>query len=308
MLEQDAALAVDDRLGQARRPRRVENPERVGERELGERQLPLALHRRQRGGGVEPLRRGIRVQIGNDDRVPECRQLALQLGDRVAAIEVLAPVAVAVDGEQDLRLDLRETVDDGADAEVRRAARPRRADARAREEDLDRLGDVGQVADDPVAGLDAQLAQSRGDACDLRAQLAPGDLGSLAHLGLVDHRDRSVVAPAEDVLRVGQPRAGEPVGAGHLTAPQHPLVRALRLDLEEVPDRGPEGLDVVDRPLPEIVVAVEVHPPLRGQPPGVGGQRGPLDGLGRRFPEQASARVRGHGVHPRQRSGRRHLR
>ena len=50
--------------------------------------------------------------------------------DHLAAVEVLAAVAVAVDREEDLRLDLGEAVDDAGGAEVGRAARPDRADAR----------------------------------------------------------------------------------------------------------------------------------------------------------------------------------
>ena len=132
----------------------------------------------------------------------EGRDLRLQPGDDLAAVEVLAAVAVAVDREQDLGLDLGEAVDDAAGAEVRRAARPDRADARRREEGDDRLGDVGQVGGDAVAGADAELAQPRGDGRDLGAQLAPAQLVELAQLRGVQDRDLVVVLAAEDVLGV----------------------------------------------------------------------------------------------------------
>ena len=48
------------------------------------------------------------------------------------AVELAPVVAVAVDRQQHLRLDLREAVDHAARAEVRRAARPDRAERRAR--------------------------------------------------------------------------------------------------------------------------------------------------------------------------------
>ena len=64
------------------------------------------------------------AQVGHDHDPLEARDLAGDLGHGVQAVEVLAAVAVAVDGEKDLRLDLGEAVDDAAGAEVRGAARP----------------------------------------------------------------------------------------------------------------------------------------------------------------------------------------
>ena len=49
-----------------------------------------------------------------DDNVCEARERVAELGDHVATIEVLTAVPVAVEGQQNLRLDLRETVDDRA--------------------------------------------------------------------------------------------------------------------------------------------------------------------------------------------------
>src|SRR5207253_2597404 len=138
VLEEDPALAVNDRLRQARRAGAVEHPERMVKRELRELEL---------GGGKIPLAAG---EVREDEGLFDGRELALERGDRVGAVEVLAPVAVAVDREQHLRLDLREAVDDAADAELGRAARPDRADARAAEEGRDRLGDVREVRGDAV--------------------------------------------------------------------------------------------------------------------------------------------------------------
>ena len=67
----------------------------------------------------------------------------------------LAGVAVAVGGDQHLRLDLAEAVEHALDAEIRRARRPDRAEARGGEHRDDRLRHVRQVAGDPVAGADA---------------------------------------------------------------------------------------------------------------------------------------------------------
>ena len=146
----------------------------------------------------------------------QARHRLLQAGDRLAAVEVLAAVAVAVDGEQHLGLDLGEAVDHAGRAEVGRAARPDRADRGGGEEGDDRLGDVRQVGDDAVAALDPELAQPRGDGGDLGAQLAPAQLAELAQLGGVQDRRLAVVLAGEDVLGVVEGGAGEPAGARHL--------------------------------------------------------------------------------------------
>ena len=167
------------------------------------------------------------------------------------------------------------------------------------EEGDDRLGDVRQVGDDAVAALDPERAQPGGDGGDLGAQLAPAQLRQLAQLGGVQDRDLGVVLAGEDVLGVVQPGAGEPLGARHLAAAQHPLVAAVGPHLEEVPDRPPEALEVVDRPPPELLVAVEPQPALALQPAHVLGHPRALDQLGRGLPEQLpSPGVRRPWAHP----------
>ena len=79
--------------------------------------------------------------------------------DALAAVEVLAAVAVAVGREQHLRLDLGEAVDHGRDAELRRAARPDRADARRGQQRDDGLRRVRQVGHHAVAAPDPEPAQ-----------------------------------------------------------------------------------------------------------------------------------------------------
>ncbi len=133
VLEQDAALALDDRLRQAGGAGGVEDPERVVEGDALEGRLGALASREQ----LLPARRvaqrrevGVGVEVGEDDGALEARHRLLQRGDRLAAVEVPAAVAVAVDGEQHLGLDLGEAVDDACRAEVGRAARPDRADRR----------------------------------------------------------------------------------------------------------------------------------------------------------------------------------
>ena len=197
----------------------------------------------------------------------QARQPLADGGDLLAAVdEPLAP-AVAGDGEQHLRLELAEPVDHAAHAELGRARRPDRAEARRGEEGDERLRDVRQVRDDAVAGADAEPLQPGAGARDLLAQVAERELARPARLRVRDDRDRArVLVAAEHVLGVVQPRAREPLRARHLPRPEHALVRRVRADLEVVPDRRPEALEVRDRPAPQGVVVGEVEPALAAQP------------------------------------------
>ena len=177
------------------------------------------------------------------------------LGHPLAAVEVLAAVAVALGGEQDLRLDLLEAVHDGRRAELRRAARPDRADARAREERNHGLRHVRHVRRHAVAALHPEPPQPGGAARHLVGELVPAELGERLRLRRV--HDRRLAGPrrAEQPLGVAQLGAGEPLRAGHLAARQHRVVRSV--DLEPVPERAPEALEILDRPAPQLVVVRE---------------------------------------------------
>ena len=90
----------------------------------------------------------------------------------LAAVDRAVAEAVAADRQQHRRLELREAVDDAARAELGRAARPDRAEARRRRERHERLGDVRQVRDDAVARADAEPHEAGPRARDLLAELA----------------------------------------------------------------------------------------------------------------------------------------
>src|ERR1700722_2247191 len=99
----------------------------VGARSALAQLLPLQA---ARPGSRHGLARGLAAkQMRDAHRVAHARQLREDLADGGAAIEVLAAVPVAVDRQQHLRLELREAVDDAARAELRRRARPDRAEA-----------------------------------------------------------------------------------------------------------------------------------------------------------------------------------
>src|SRR4029078_3648178 len=98
-------------------------------------------------------------------------------------------------------------------------------------------------------------------------QVAEGELQRFTGLRVGEDGDLAgVPVAAEHVLRVVQPRAGAPLRARHRAGAEDALVRHARPDPEEVPQRGPEALEVGDRPLPELVVAREVEAALAPEP------------------------------------------
>ncbi len=244
VLEQDPALPLHDRLWQPRRARRVEDPQRVVERHLLERQL-IRL-------GQLPL---ATRQVRHRDRVLQGRDRLAKLRDLLRAVEVLAVVAVPVDRQQHLRLDLLEAVDHRRRTELGRGARPDRADARGGEKRRDRLRDVRHVGDHAVASLDPEAAQLRRHACGHVRELGPSDLGQLAQLRSVHDRRLARAHLAEEPLRVVQVGAREPLGAGHLAGREHTVMPAR--DLEVLPQRRPERVQVLDRPAPQLVVGLK---------------------------------------------------
>ena len=190
----------------------------------------------------------------------QARQARPDLGHVVAAIHELLAVAVARDCEEHLRLELPEPMQDAPSTELRRARRPDRPETGSREEGDERLRDVRQVGDDPVARPDAEALESGSRACHLRPQVAEGELHGLAGLRVGDDRHLlDVLVSAEHVLGVVQPSSREPLGAGHLARAEHPLVGCMRANVVEVPDRRPERLEIGDRPAPGLLVAGEVE-------------------------------------------------
>ena len=77
---------------------------------------------------------------------------------------------------------------------------------------------------------------------------------------------RMIVAPGECVLRVIQLGAREPRRARHRFARERRAVRVLRATLEEFPHRRPEGVEISDRPAPELLVRREPLTALACEP------------------------------------------
>jgi hypothetical protein len=270
-------VAVDDRLGQAGGAGAVEHPERVGERDA------LELQRRRPVAGEAILPAGpVEIAEPHDARAGQLG------GDRVdlrAAVEVPAAVAVAVDGQEDLRLDLREAVDHRARAELGRRRGPDRAERRRGQERRDRLRDVREICGHAIAASHAGGDEPLADPRRLAPQVAPGPGAERTRLGGVAQRDGVVVLAAEDVLGVAERDVREPPRAGHVARGQHGRRVAVGRDAEEVPDRRPEPLDVLDRPAPQLLVG-PVLPDVRGE----ARQRRVRDPLFAGLPEDRGAR------------------
>ena len=128
VFEQHAPVAVYDGFGQAGGTRRVEDPQRMAEGYRSEGEIDPAWReimpvygflRTGQGGDV-----GLIHQVRQQDGVPEGGQCPLQLANAVHAVESLAPVPVAVDGDEQYRFDLAEAVGNAAGTEIGRAGRP----------------------------------------------------------------------------------------------------------------------------------------------------------------------------------------
>ena len=287
MLQHDAAVTVDDALGDAGRAGGEQHPQRVLEVD---------------GDGLEGSGRGHDIGVvegvgqGGDhvavdgDRRPHGRQSGADPGDGLVPVDDRAREPEAVRGDEHGRVELTEAGQRRVGGVVHAAGRPDRPEARGGEEGGDGLRGVGEVADDPVADAHACRAQGRGDGTDLRLQPGPGhDVGG----GVLAHppdRDALGGPAAEDVGDVVEARPGEPPRPGHHRTlgrlDEHRVTDDLSPDLEEVPDGAPEGLEVDRGPGLEVGVRREVAPRPLAREPGEGRDLGALDGLGVRGPHR----------------------
>ena len=192
VFEQDPAVGVHDRLRLAGGAGGEQHAQRVRERHRLEGELTGL------GEQLVPAQRvGQRwfAPYGTWTTWRTRRQARADLGDLLAAVDVLAAVAVARDGEQHGGLDLPEPVHHAARAELRGAARPDRAQAGGGEERHQRLRDVRQVRHHPVAPADAEPGQPGPRSRHLVAQLLPGELDPVAGLRVGEHGDLVVLGP-----------------------------------------------------------------------------------------------------------------
>lgn len=223
---QEHTGALDEALGQPRRPAAVHDVHRVVERQLRKvddvnwrswcrlAQERVEVHGRTDLGQVQVVRRVDRE--AHDDHLLHGRQLRDNVPELRQRVHAAALVEVPVCREHNFRGDLCEAVEYALGAKVRRAARPDRSEARGCEHRDDRFGDVGRVRDHTVACADAELCEPRRQLRHTRVQLSIRHHGLLvARLG-PEHDRRVLVAEAQEVLCKVEAAAREERGARHL--------------------------------------------------------------------------------------------
>ena len=287
LLDQAAAGPVLDALGRARGAGREEDIERVVARQAFEGNGVGLMSRdivRPQRGVAQPVRDRGRVDIGHQDGPAEARQPGLNLGQPPVGVEDLAVVVIAVGREQHSRFDLPQAVENARGAVVGRAGGECRADRDGRERDDHRLRYVGHVGGHPVARADAIGLHRRRQRGHPPVQRRPAHLLPAANLVAEDQR-RAVVAPAHQVFGEVEPRIGKEARLPHARAGvQNALAAGLGNRLLPVPPGVPEGLHVVDRPLPQVLHAGEVEAAVVLQPGAEFRQPGAGHALGRRRP------------------------
>ena len=224
VLQQRAAGAVDDALRHAGRPRRKEDVHGMIERQpgvldrRGRRRADERVPRDGAADGREVLRAEPRVrEIRNHDHALDGGQPRDDRGHLVEDRQRLAVVPVAVDREEHARLDLAEAVEHALHAEIRRARREDRAEARGAQHRVDHLGHVGDVRGDAISRRDARGLQRRRHARRRRHQIRVRDAADEPVLAAEHQRIARVVGRAarEQVLREIEACVGKPSRAGH---------------------------------------------------------------------------------------------
>ena len=106
----------------------------------------------------------------------QLRKCSRDVGDLRETVERLPAVVVAVDGDQHHRRDLAEPIENALDAEVRRARRPHRAQARPPPSAATiASGTLAIMPQTRSPARDAARAERLGGARDLAREFAVGD-------------------------------------------------------------------------------------------------------------------------------------
>ena len=254
------------------------------ERDVGRREVAQEI--RQRHGTVDAADVGRLVEVGDHRDALHGRQLLHDLAELAQHVDALAAVPVAVDRQQHRRLDLAEAVEHALHAEVRRARRPDGTDRRGGEQADDRFRHVRDDGRDAVAGLHALGAQRLREPRDGVVNIGEGQRAAHLVLAAEDHRGL-VVAAAQQVLGVVEPRLGEPLRAGHaVTVDQRVFAARLGDDAAEVPEGRPEIAGRADRPVVERRIVGEAHAVASFDEVGEGGQIGLRPAFGRGGPQR----------------------
>jgi len=141
--------------------------------------------------------------------------------------------------------------------------------------------------------LHPEISQGCGQSSDLRAQVGPGQLGKRPILSGVQQGRALIGCAPPDMRDEIQARIRKPHRTRHVAARQHTRTRRRRFDCKEVPDRGPERLEIGDRPRTQTLVVAKNATTLVREPAHEPGQFGRFDALLGRRPQQIALRDHG---------------
>ena len=271
-----AAMAMHDGFGQTSGAARINDPQRVVERQP---QRLKGLHLGiVAGGDGRQLHAGTYGAMGQ----VECAQVVvhddvLHAGQRVAqllhhthAVKVSPAIAHTVHCDQHLGLDLFEAVEHGVGAHVGRANAPHTAHAGGGQKRHHGFGNIGQIRRDPVARLHTLGLQVQRQSSHLAAQLRPAHLAAQALFVVADDRQKASfmrgLHMAQHLVRVVGLSTGKPLGPRHDVVRQHGGVRRGRLEIKIIPNALPEGVQLGHRPTPEVVVGGKTQATFISQP------------------------------------------
>ncbi len=189
VLQQRAAVAVDDALGHARRARGIHDEQGVVERHRSERQFIIRYPEFVKCNvRYIEFRIVVCAEERNNDRHLDRGNTFDYSGNNGDRINALAVVEITVTCEQHFGFDLSETIDDAVDAEVRRTRRPGCTETGRRQHCDDGFGTIRQKGRDAIAWRYAGPAQTRGDTGNLFAQFVETQLPPRAVLAIKSDR------------------------------------------------------------------------------------------------------------------------
>ena len=269
--QHNTAVAVHHGLGQARRPRGIHHPQRVLKRHAGELQLSRCGQRLLPAHGVAPGQ-GAGCVIGLEQGAGHVHHM-LNLGQALqhfikhrAAVKGFAGVAIAVGSKNQFGLDLLKAIEHHGHAHLGCAAGPDGANAGAGQKCHHGLRNIGQIGHHAVAAAHTQFAQLGCQRTHIALQLRPGDLHRLGRFTARNDGRTLGAGIAENMFGVVQLGIRKPLRARHAAIGQHLRGVAIGLNVKVIPDRAPEAVEVIDRPVPQALVVVELAAPALAEP------------------------------------------
>ncbi|MNF92692.1 hypothetical protein D3C84_753420 [compost metagenome] len=176
VLQQGAAVTVDDALGYPGGAGGIQNEQRMVEGYPNEGDLGSGIGLEEIGVAYAAADAGdVRrvLQIRHHHGTQKARQACRHLSVLLQAIDALAVVPVAIDAQQQLGLDLPETVEHALHTEVWRSTGPEGTQRGNGQHGHQGFRHIRHETGDPVALADAQRFEALAEARDLGIEFAP---------------------------------------------------------------------------------------------------------------------------------------